>query len=196
MKQRNINFYTTFSPLKGFCVERFNLTIKKNLFKELTYNRTLRWIDYLQKVIDRYNATKHSKIRCAPNEVNKDNQMFIYDLFYRQNPKRRGVVKFSPGDFVRISKYKTIFEKSYTRQWTTEIFKVKKVLNTFPVTYSLEDLNGEEIMGCFYNQELRKASYPNTRLIEFIAKEKDGRCLVKYLGETKKKWINKSDLID
>lgn len=162
----------------------------------LSYHRTRRWIDHLQDVIARYNAAKHSKIRCAPNDVNKHNEMFVYDMFYRQNPANRGIVKFSPGDFVRISKYKTIFEKSYTRQWTIEIFRVKKVLNTYPVTYSLVDLNNEEIMGGFYNQELQKANYPNTYLVEEIVKRRGDKYFVKYLGEAKGRWVKKTDLLD
>lgn len=196
MKRLNINFYSTFSPLKAFCVERLNLTIKQKLFKVLSYYQTKRWIAHLQDVIDEYNATKHRTIQCSPNDVNKDNELFIYDLFYRQNPHTRGSIKFSPGDNVRISKYKTIFEKSYTRQWTTEIFRVKQVKNTYPVTYTLEDMNGDEILGGFYNYELKRVAFPNTYLIEEIIKEKDGKCLVRYLGEKVTKWVDKAELVD
>ena len=50
--------------------------------------------------------------------------------------------KFTVGDHVRISKYKTIFGKGYTPIWSDEIFVVKKIKNTVPWTYVISDLNG------------------------------------------------------
>ena len=53
--------------------------------------------------------------------------------------------KFKVGDHVRISKYKNIFAKGYAPNWSEEIFVIKKVKNTVPWTYVINDLNGEEI---------------------------------------------------
>ena len=64
--------------------------------------------------------------------------------------------KFKIGDIVRISKYKNIFEKGYVPNWSEEVFVIKKVKNTFPWTYVISDLKGEEIVGTFYEKELRK----------------------------------------
>jgi thioredoxin-related protein len=61
------------------------------------------------------------------------------------------------GDTVRIARIKNnIFEKSSLRRWVKEQFRVKKVFITDPVTYSLEDVKGEEIKGIFYREELLK----------------------------------------
>ena len=38
--------------------------------------------------------------------------------------------KFKIGDIVRISKYKNIFAKGYTPNWSEEVLMVKKVKNT------------------------------------------------------------------
>ena len=59
-------------------------------------------------------------------------------------------------DHVRISKYKNIFAKGYMPNWSEEIFIIKKIKNTVPQTYVLNDLNGEEIIGTFYGNELQK----------------------------------------
>ena len=64
--------------------------------------------------------------------------------------------KFKIGDIVRISKYKNIFEKGYVPNWSEEVFVIKKVKNTFPWTYVISDLKGEEIVGTFYEKELPK----------------------------------------
>ena len=63
--------------------------------------------------------------------------------------------RFNVGDRVRISKFKNIFAKGYTPNWSKEIFIVNKI-NTVPWTYSLKDLNGEEIIGSFCDRELQK----------------------------------------
>ena len=57
--------------------------------------------------------------------------------------------KFKVSDRVRISKYKKIFTEGYTPNWSEEVFVIKKVKNTVPWTYVINDLNGEEIMGTF-----------------------------------------------
>ena len=63
--------------------------------------------------------------------------------------------KFKVGDRVRISKYKKVFAKGYTPNWSKEIFAVKKVKNVVPWTYLINDLKGEETVGSFYEKELK-----------------------------------------
>ena len=65
--------------------------------------------------------------------------------------------KFKVGNRVRIFKFKNKFEKGYKGYWTKEIFKIKEVKNTIPITYRLEDLDGEKILGSFYNNELQRS---------------------------------------
>ena len=64
--------------------------------------------------------------------------------------------KFKIGDTVRISKYKNIFAKGYTPNWSEEVSVIKRVKNTKQWTYVTGDLNGEEIVGTFYENELQK----------------------------------------
>ena len=68
------------------------------------------------------------------------------------------VAKFKVGDYIRISKYKNIFAKGYTPNWSEEVFIIKKVKNTGCWTYVIKDLNGEEILGTFYERELQKTT--------------------------------------
>ena len=56
------------------------------------------------------------------------------------------------GDHVRTSKYKNIFAKGYTPNWSEDVFVIKKVKNTVPWTYIINDLSGEEIIGTFYEK--------------------------------------------
>jgi len=67
--------------------------------------------------------------------------------------------KFHVGDRVRIFKWKTRFEKGYTYKWSKEIFQIDKVYDTHPITYHIEDLHGEEVLGRFYANELQRSSF-------------------------------------
>ena len=58
--------------------------------------------------------------------------------------------KLKVDDHVRISKYKNIFAKGYTPNWSEEVFVIKKVKDTVPWTYITNDLSDEEIIGTFY----------------------------------------------
>ena len=63
--------------------------------------------------------------------------------------------KFKVGDLVRISKYKNIFAKGYTPNWSENVLVVSKIKNAVPWTYFISDLNGEEIAGSFYEKQLQ-----------------------------------------
>ena len=65
--------------------------------------------------------------------------------------------RFKVGDRVRISKFKNMFAKGFTPNWSTEIFIVDKINETVPYTYNIKDLNGEEITSSFYDRELQKS---------------------------------------
>ena len=83
--------------------------------------------------------------------------------------------KLTVGDHVRISKYKNIFAKDYTPNWSEEIFVIKEIKNTVPWTYVINDLNGDEIIGTFYEKELQKIDQQEFR-IEKAVKWKQAVC--------------------
>ena len=89
--------------------------------------------------------------------------------------------KFKFGDYVWISKYKNIFAKGYTPNWPEEVFVIKKVKNTVPWTYVINNLIDEEIIGTFYEKELLKTNQQEFR-IEKAIKKKDDKLYVKWAG--------------
>ena len=89
--------------------------------------------------------------------------------------------KFKVGDHVRISKYKNIFAKGYTPNWSEEVFVISKIKNTAPWTYVINDLNGEKIIGTFYEKELQKTNQKEFR-IEKVIKRKGDKLYVKWKG--------------
>ena len=104
--------------------------------------------------------------------------------------------KFKVGDHVRISKYKNIFAEGYTPNWSEEIFVLKKIKNTVSRTYVINDLNGEEIVGTFYEKGLHKTSQKEFR-IEKVIKRNGNKSFVKWKGHDNSfnSCIDKSDLI-
>ena len=104
--------------------------------------------------------------------------------------------KFKIGDHVRISRHKSIFAKDYTSNWSEEIFVVKRVKTTVPWIYLISDLNGEEMMGMFYEKELQMNDQKEFR-IEKVIKKKGNILHVKWKGcdNSFNSWINKKDLV-
>ena len=89
--------------------------------------------------------------------------------------------KFKICGFVRISKYKNIFAKGYMSNWSEEVFIISKIKNTVPWTYVINDLNGEEIIGTFYEKELQKSNQKEF-IMEKILKKKGTKLYVKWKG--------------
>ena len=104
--------------------------------------------------------------------------------------------KFKVGDHVRISKYKNIFAKGYMPNWSEEIFIIKKIKNTVPWTYVINDLNGEETIGTFYENELQGTSQQEFRIEKVIKRNRD-KLYVKWKGydNSFNSWIDKKDIV-
>ena len=103
---------------------------------------------------------------------------------------------FKVGDHIRISKYKNIFAKGYTPNWSEEVFVIKKVKNRVPWIYVINDLNGEEIIGTLYEKELQKTNQNEFR-IEKLLKKKGDKLYVKWKAydNSFNSWIDKKDLV-
>ena len=104
--------------------------------------------------------------------------------------------KFKVGNYLRISKYKSIFAKGYTPNWSEEIFVIKKIQSTVPWTYVINDLNVEEIIGTFYGKELQKTNQEEFGT-EIVIKKKGNKLYVKRkgYGNSFNNCIDKKDLI-
>ena len=61
--------------------------------------------------------------------------------------------------------------------WSKETFVIKKVKNTVPWTYVINDLNSEEIIGIFYEEELQKTNQEEFRIEKVIKRKGDKLCV-------------------
>ena len=190
LQDNDIVMYSTNNEGKSDVAERFIRTLKSKIYKHMTSISKNVYIDKLNDIVDRYNNTYHTTIQMKPIDV-KDNTYINTDKeINNKDPK------FKVGDRVRISKYKNIFAKDYTPNWSEEIFVIKKVKNTVPWTYVINDLNGEQIMGTFYEKELQKTNQEEYR-IEKVIKSKGDKIYVKWKGydNSFNSWIDKASLI-
>lgn len=181
MKKHNINHYSTFSIKKAAIAERVIRTLKEQLFKYFSLNGKYKWIDVLPSLVDEYNNRKHRTIHLKPIDVTSSNEKKLLETVY-SSIKMCGKRKFKRGDIVRISKAKHVFEKGYTPNWTTELFKISKVQITNPTTYLLEDLEGRPIKGGFYTEEIQKVVNPDVFLVEKVLRRKGNKVLIRWLG--------------
>ena len=104
--------------------------------------------------------------------------------------------KFKVGDHVRIYKYKHFFAKGYTPTWSEKVFVVNEIKNTVLWAYVINDLNGEEITGTFYEKELQKTNQKEFRIEKVIKRKGDKLCVKwKVYNSLFKSWIDKKDLV-
>ena len=82
------------------------------------------YIDKLDDIIKKYINNYHSRVKMKPVKVKSKTYIDSSKKNSNKDPK------FKIGDIVRISKYKNILVKSYTPNWSEEVFVIKKVKST------------------------------------------------------------------
>lgn len=172
------------------------------LQKYFMANSTLKYIDILDKAVYAYNNTVHSSTNFKPTCVNDTNILTVYNNLNKKHKRLKKFGTLQVGDFVRISKYKGIFDKGYTANYSREIFKIYKVINRYPIVYRISDLDDEKIDGVFYGKELQKVlfnkntSYAIDKIIKQRHKGNSIQLYVSWKGYPSKfnSWIDSKQL--
>ena len=160
LSNKNIIMYSTYNEGNSVVAERFIRTLKNKLYKHMAATGKNVYYDVLDCVVSKYNNTKHNTIKMKPKDVKNDNKKVYIDEHNEKDTTKSSYSersRFKVGDRVRISKFKNIFAKGYTPNWSKEMFIVDKINDTVPYTYNIKDLNDEEIIGSFYDRELQKS---------------------------------------
>ena len=186
LQDNHIVMYSTHNERKSVVAERFIRTLKNKIYKYMTSISKNVYIDKLDDIVNEYNNIYHRTIKLKPIDV-KDNTYILIDKEVNDKDP-----KFNFSDRVRISKFKNIFAKGYTPDWSDEVFALKEIKSTVPWTYVINDLNGEEIIGTFYEKELQKTNQQEFR-IENVIKRKGDKLYVKWKGydNSFNSWIDK-----
>ena len=167
LKINNSEMYWTYNEEISVVAEKFIKTLKTRFLS--TWQVFQKMFIWCVIWYNKYNNAVHRTIKMKPIDVTSDSYAEYNEDSNKKDPK------FKVGDHVRISKYKNIFAKGYTQNWSEEVSVVSKIKNTVLSTYVISDLNGEPIAGSFYEKELQIASQEKLR-IEKLLKEKVINC--------------------
>ena len=167
--------YSTQNEGKSVVAERFIRTLENKIYKYMTSISKNVYIDKLDDTVNEYNNTYHRTIKMKPIDVKDNTYINIEKEVNDKDPK------FKAGDHVRISKYKNIFAKGYTPNWSEEVFVLKEIKNTVPWTYVINDLSSKEIIRTFHEKALQKTNQEEFR-IEKVINRKGDKLYVKLKG--------------
>ena len=162
LKEKEIEWFQTYNETKAQIVERFNRTLKNKMWKYFTETNSHKWVNIIDKLINNCRNSYHRSIKMTPIEARlPENEEKVYNNLYKNTDfVSNKKPKFKIGDKIKITKYRNIFRKGYLPNFTEEIFIIKEVLLTNPITYIITALDGEQIYGSFYEQELIKVIEP------------------------------------
>ena len=207
LKKEGIDHFYSYNETKSAVAERAIKTIKSKLARYMTKNQTHRWIDILEVMTKSYNHTFHRSLKKAPINVKPEDQAIIWQMHYDPIPKKKyhktssipTKFSFKIGDKVRISHLRRAFQREYDERWTMEYFIVSErgIKQGIPF-YRLQDLEGDDIKGKFYANEISKILIDKTTSfrIEKIMQRTKNKVLVKWMGWPAKfnSWIPLKDL--
>ena len=114
--QKLLQLYSTENEEKSCVIQRFNKTIKEQIFKYFSANNTRKYIDVLDLLVEHYNNTNHSSIKMTPVDASREvNENKVWRNLFPEFCRTILTPTFSIGDNVRITKKKKTFYKGYTQ---------------------------------------------------------------------------------
>lgn len=191
----NVNHYSSKNfEIKSSIVERKIREIKLRIFKYISHTGNLNYVSKLNQIINSINKTVNKEIGLSPSEITDEHVPFIFQKLHLSQKKLKKPV-YSIGDTVRITKIPQFISKESTSfKWSNEIFIIKKILPSHPITYSIRDFDMNVIEGSFYENELQKVNISQSSKHKFeILKTEKNRYYVHFIGFSDKynQWISK-----
>ena len=113
--------FSTHNEGKSVVAERFIRTLKNKIDKYMTSISKNMYIDKSDDIVNEYNNTYHRTIKMKPIDVKENTYIGFGKEVNDKDPK------FKVGDHVRISKYKNIFAKRYSPNWSEKVLLLKKL---------------------------------------------------------------------
>ena len=198
LRERKIKLINPYTSTHAHFVERVQRTLQDIIFKYITSKMNYKFYDKLQDFVKTYNKRKHRSTKLSPNEgEKKENSLHIQKMQedYRAKIKPTKKVKFKVGDRVRIAMSKGKFSRGYERKSKEEVFKIAEVSKKLPqVLYTITSLDGDAVIGKFYQGQLTKVLDQDEYVVEEILEENDTHYRIKFLDYDEPEWIPKENL--
>ena len=157
-----------------------------------------KFYDKLQDFVKTYNNRKHRITKLSPNQGEKEeNSLHIQNMQedYRGKIKPTKKVMFKVGDHVRIAISQGKFGRGYDKKSNEEIYEIVEVSTKLPkVLYKIASLNGDAVIGKFYQGQLTKVLDQDEFIIEKVLESTKNESLVKFVGYSKPEWIPKKNI--
>ena len=145
-----------------------------------------KFYDKLQDFVKTYNNRKHRITKLSPNQGEKEeNSLHIQNMQedYRGKIKPTKKVMFKVGDHVRIAIAQGKFGRGYDKKSNEEIYKIVEVSTKLPkVLYKIASLNGDAVIGKFYQGQLTKVLNQDEFIIEKVLKKQRHTIKLNFLG--------------
>ena len=158
-KENNVQIVIAKS--KAFLAECFIRIVKSRIYKTMSFNKTLRYIDHLSEICNAINhSPKRSLLNHSSLEVvhNAELQQQLLTRRMTDNGKDKRS-KFKKGDFVRLH-FARMFAKGYRPTASEEIYQIEDVTKDYPHLYKLKSTTTDDLLkGVHYGNMLVKCSH-------------------------------------
>ena len=188
MTEYGLKHYMTFNTeIKANFAEIFQKQLKRLLYKSMTHRKSRVWIEQLDDLVWNYNHSFHRSIGMSPASVfpgRTEEIAWRRQYESRPPPKADGVFKYDVGDLVRLSHVAKVFRREYHQKFTEEVFRVTSRKKRAGLNiYTLEDVDGEAVLGTFYQKELQGVivDLSGTFDVDHVIRSKKVRGKTKYL---------------
>ena len=186
------------SLLNSLYLKRVQSTLQNLIYKHITKTLNFKYIDKLQDIIKTYNNRKHRITKLSPNQgETKENSLHIQNMQenYWGKIKPTKKIRFKIGDYVRIAISQPKFGRGYDKKSNEEIYKIVEVSTKLPkVLYKIASLNGDAVIGKFYQGQLTKVLNQDEFIIEKVVKKTKTHYQIKFLGYDEPEWVPKENI--
>lgn len=210
LTSHGIEWQGAHGTLKAAVVERLNKSLQVLVYKHLTENETLTYLNVLPKLVRTYNRRPHRTLEgMTPTEADRPvNEGRLQQIFHARYAKigqhRPRRLPLKVGDTVRVktmAKKVSSSSRAYAEQFKGELYTIVRVNRTLPIPlYYLRSLDTDDyIDGGFYANELQRKR-GNIYRIERVHRQRRRRGVLEYyvkwkhFGPRHNSWIPAADV--
>lgn len=166
------------------------------IYREFTLRATYRYIDFLPKLVHRYNHEMvHSKIKMTPIEATKKkHEKMLLETVYKID-RPRTLPKFKMNQAVRLAVPQNVFSKSYWNTFSPQIYYIHAINSKWPNVYKVRDHEGKVLPESWYQEQLTAVKRDDIYLVESVLQKKNKKILVKWWGYPKPTWEDEGNFV-